>query len=357
MKKLLTLLSFLPIAAIAQEGFVIKGNIKGLKDSTEVTLVGADGKMITKAISRKGAFTLKGQRDHADYSQLSFKGHKDPVELFIANDQVTVTGDALHLKSATVKGSVTQADFAYYNTSFNPLKEKLGAVVKKINAAPEGPKRDSLVAEFEMTRNETVKLVGDFIKNKPSSPVSAFVLFAVNPLFQNPLEVEADYNLLNEDAKQTMYAKLLKQMIDKSKIGMIGTQAIDFVQNDTANKPVALSSFKGKYVLLDFWASWCRPCRMENPNVVSAYEEYKNKNFTVLSVSLDQSRENWLRAIADDGLTWTQVSDLKYWNNEVARLYGIESIPQNFLLDPEGRIIAKNLRGGDLKLKLQELLK
>jgi peroxiredoxin len=133
--------------------------------------------------------------------------------------------------------------------------------------------------------------------------------------------------------------------------------AMDFTQNDTLGNPVSLSSFKGKYVLIDFWASWCGPCRQENPNVVKAFNNYKDKGFTVLGVSLDQpnAKDKWMKAIHDDNLTWTQVSDLKFWGNAVAVQYGIQAIPQNFLIDPQGKIIGKNLRGEALNKKLETL--
>jgi peroxiredoxin len=131
---------------------------------------------------------------------------------------------------------------------------------------------------------------------------------------------------------------------------------LEFSQADPAGKPVSLSSFRGKYVLVDFWASWCRPCRMENPNVVKAFNKFNNKNFTVLGISLDREKDPWIKAIEKDGLVWTQVSDLKFWENEVAQLYRVQGIPQNFLVDPNGKIVAKNLRGEALETKLCELL-
>jgi peroxiredoxin len=150
---------------------------------------------------------------------------------------------------------------------------------------------------------------------------------------------------------------MIVKSVNDAKIGQIGSMATEFTQNDQNGKPVKLSSFKGKYVLIDFWASWCRPCRQENPNVVAAYNKYKSKNFTVLGVSLDQDKNSWIQAIAADKLTWTHVSDLKYWSNEVAQLYRIQSIPANLLLDPTGKIIGKDLRGEELLQKLASILK
>ena len=156
---------------------------------------------------------------------------------------------------------------------------------------------------------------------------------------------------------QQKFQELSQKKAQEPKIGDIGTVIPDFEQNDADGKPVNIKSFRGKYVLIDFWASWCGPCRGENPNVVTAYKKYSSKNFTVLGVSLDKSKDPWIQAINNDGLTWTHVSDLKGWTNAVAQKFGINSIPQNFLIDPNGVIIGKNLRGPDLDAKLESIIK
>lgn len=149
-----------------------------------------------------------------------------------------------------------------------------------------------------------------------------------------------------------------KQLIAQNKsLPKIGGIAPDITMADTSGKAFSLSMLRGKYVLVDFWASWCGPCREENPNVVNAYQEFKNKNFTVLGVSLDKQKAEWTKAVEEDHLTWYHISDLKYWSSAAVAPYGIEGIPYNVLLDPQGKIIAMNLRGNDLQIKLSELIK
>jgi peroxiredoxin len=201
------------------------------------------------------------------------------------------------------------------------------------------------------------KQIDVFVNEKPASPVSSFLLYVTNQLNTDPQVMEQRYNKLTSAAKTNVYSKALDQMVEAMHFGAIGSNAPDFVQNDADGKPISLSSFRGKYVLIDFWASWCGPCRRENPAVVAAYNQFKDKNFTILGVSLDQDKQKWLDAVKNDNLTWTHVSDLAYWNNAVAKKYNVSSIPQNYLLDPSGKIIAKNLRGEELRQKLSELLK
>jgi len=288
---------------------------------------------------------------------LSFIGYPEMAEVFLTPAKLAASGDVKSLKNVAITGSEVQQDFKLYNSKFEVLKERLSSLVTTINKTPEGPKRDSLIKIFEKNKLKVLEQVDEFVKAKPSSPVTPFIVYVTSPVNNDMAALEKRYNALSPAAKETFYGKEIMRVISSAKIGLEGTQALEFTQNDTANNPVSLSSFKGKYVLVDFWASWCGPCRHENPAVVAAYNAFKDKNFTILSVSLDQNKDKWKQAIQADNLTWTHVSDLKYWQNEVAQLYHINSIPANMLIDPNGKIIARNLRGEALKEVLGKLLK
>jgi peroxiredoxin len=338
--------------------FILKGTISGIADGTEIKLVNAnDQKELAKTKSEKGLFTLKGSIAEPALCWLQVAGVQ-PVHIYMENKAVSVSGTKAAMQKLTVSGSSSHADFTAFQQAFNPLVQQLNITSAALQPLPQGPGRDSLMNILNGNLQTIQSQIDQYIDQHPASFVSPFVLFVTNDFIDDPMMMEKRYNRLAPFIKTSVIGKNLEQFIAYNKVGAIGTKAIDFSQPDTTGTLVSLSSFKGKYVLVDFWASWCGPCRVENPNVVENFNKFKEKNFTVFGVSLDRpgQKEKWLDAIKKDQLTWTHVSDLQFWNNAAAQLYHVSGIPFNFLVDPDGKIIGRNLRGPDLTSKLCEVL-
>ena len=345
-----------------KDGYSLTGNIEGL--SGEVYLVNpAEQKVLDTAAVKDGKFNFTGKITEPEL-YVVFNDLRQPVaSVYLENTSINVEGKMADPSSIKVKGSKLSEEFMEMqavvqgvNAEFKPIEEKLKAEAATFQGQSPSPAFASKVDSFQKAINAKVETqLQGFIKSHNSSPIAAL---AVNNFFGQGHELkvmEETFALLSKEAQESKYGKNFTTILEKEK-QWLNQPAKDFTQNDVNGKPITFSSFKGKWVLVDFWASWCKPCRAENPTVVRAYEKYKGKNFDVLGVSFDQEKEKWIDAIKADKLAWKQVSDLQGWKNAAGQLYGIESIPFNILVNPEGVIVGKNLRGVALEKKLAEVL-
>jgi peroxiredoxin len=269
---------------------------------------------------------------------------------------VTVKGNE-ELPLFEIKGSKLNDDFEYVSSIQKAFRAKIDSLNQRFILA-ENLKDVNALTQIESEYNSANQALQSKIKqtitNSQKSIVSVFAASGLDP------KTSGDFlDSLAEELSPLVDNSIIRDFVkdvEKIRNVRIGGVAPDFTGNTPDGRKISLADYKGKYLLVDFWASWCVPCRKENPNVVKLYEKYKDKNFEILSVSLDDDADKWKNAIQADGLKWQHVSDLKGWESEFAVLYSIEAIPQTYLLDREGKILAKNLRGEELEIKLKEIL-
>lgn len=364
MKKYLVLILGVALFACTQKqtGFKI-----------DVQLDGAEGKILLEkrgsgewisvdtADIVEGVAVLEGEVGMPGDYYLSVVGQRPKTIIFVENVKMSVTGKADSLNNVVVTGSPTHDQYAVLNKQISEVSEKYMALYQESRAAiaaGDTAKGKGIMVEVEKMYESTNTMREDFVKNNPASYVTPFLLSQIQ-YGKEVEELEAMVNALDPKLDSIPSILLLKEQIVKLKKVSVGQIAPDFTQNDVNGTPVKFSDIysQNDLTLLDFWAAWCGPCRAENPNVVAVYNEFNKKGFTVFGVSLDREKEDWLKAISDDKLAWTQVSDLAYWQNEAAQMYAIQSIPSSLLVDRTGKIVAKNKRGDELRAFVAETLK
>lgn len=363
-KTVIILLAAIVAASCAREPkFVITGTIDGAANETIILQKRIPGgyQGIDTAVLENGAFTMEGVVDYPQIMNLAIQGKRGGLNFYVENSEIAINGHADSLYLASVTGSATQAEFDGYKALFDETNAEMTKIYDRYRAAKmEGNEELASTIEKELEAMDTKQndLRKEFIANNPKSFVAPSVLSELSYYLEAD-EMESLLGKLDTSLNKVQSVGTMKERLVQLKAVAIGQKAPDFTVNDVDGNPVSLYSKLGgntTLLLLDFWAAWCGPCRQENPNVVKTWNEYNKMGFDVFGVSLDRTKEDWVKAIADDKLTWTHVSDLKYWDCAPAKMYAVSAIPANFLLDANGIIIGHNLRGDALAQKVKEVL-
>ncbi len=344
------------------DGFTINATLEGVDDGTVVYLEVVGDNELTKLDSANidnGSVEISGQVDYPQMAYLRIGESGNVINLFIENADIDIVSDINKLDETEVKGSSTHDDYVAFMAVTKPFEEesqKIIAEYREAAAKGDQEKVNEIMKVYEGLSDRQNEAIETFVKGNTNSFLAPFI---IRRYLVFELDGDQITALLEPIAEEVHVSEDYKELAKRAEIlnkVAIGQPAVDFALNDPEGNPISLSSFKGKYLLVDFWASWCRPCRIENPNVVKVYKDFKDKGFEILGVSFDEDRAKWLDAIQADQLTWMHVSDLKGWKSMAAGIYAVNSIPHTVLIDPDGIIIAKNLRGDALREKLAELI-
>jgi len=344
-----------------QEEYTIKGEFRGATEGNVfIKARGEEGwKTKDSAQLKEGKFNMIGTTEQVEMVYIISDAFKGGIPIFIENTEINISLHIDSLEMAQISGNNTQLVYDQSKSELTKLDKEWQdyyyTVYRQLTDEEKTQNEEHLNLLYDGAQQKKKDFIFEYITENSNNIASAQILIDE----ENTLDTEMLLSLfegLNADVLASKPGQQLTERIEIIRKTAIGQPFIDFIMNDTMGNPIKVSEvIQGKYVLIDFWAAWCGPCRHENPNVVANYQKYHKDGFDVLGISFDEKKANWLKAIKDDGLHWLQLSDLQGWNNAAGKLYGIRSIPQNILVSPEGIIIEKNLRADDLGNKLAEL--
>ncbi len=342
---------------------VIRGTIDGIDEKKEIYLFKITSKVTpfdTAVVKSSGEFEMISQIEEIGFYRLGFSQNQNYLSLVVSpDDEITISGNYGGLEGkANIEGSEESLALQQYFASQSKSQNTADSIMREMQFAQQNQNtvnyRNALI-HYRMHEQSNQARIKEFLKENDDRVAALAALSNLDPERDYELFVEVLNNLEPKLSSNPIYTKL-KTKVDNLAKTQVGAIAPEISMAGVDGENINLSSLRGKYVLIDFWASWCKPCRIENPNVVRMYNEYKDKDFEIFGVSLDEERNKWLQAIEEDNIEWVQVSDLRGWNNEAAQTFNVNSIPETVLLDPDGEIIARGLRGRELEEKLAEIL-